>query len=242
MALLRLVTVSGADDEVDPLELVKLSEEFPFVEWGLLYSAKREGLERRYPAVDWLQQFAKTTMRDAGRMRCSVHLCGASARSVAATGVHPPILDVFPEGPRVRVQVNGVLLDTDKFYSWIERQHSTHREVILQLRSDEPLPPLSTRHLVSYLQDDSGGKGKPVNAVLTLDEKIDPARFGVAGGLRPENVSVFLESSLSSLGGFDFSWIDMETGARNEADEFDLDRVRSFLEQCQRYVEPQGAQ
>ena len=35
---LTRVTITGADDSVEPRALAELSEAFPFVEWGLLMS------------------------------------------------------------------------------------------------------------------------------------------------------------------------------------------------------------
>lgn len=40
---LTRVTITGADDAVEPAELQALSHEFPFVEWGILHSYKRFG-------------------------------------------------------------------------------------------------------------------------------------------------------------------------------------------------------
>lgn len=47
------VTITGADDDVDPSALEDLSDEFPFVEWGILRSAKREGPD--YMRMKWMK-------------------------------------------------------------------------------------------------------------------------------------------------------------------------------------------
>ena len=41
--MLERITVTGADDLVDPAELCAIAADFPFVEWGILFSAKRTG-------------------------------------------------------------------------------------------------------------------------------------------------------------------------------------------------------
>ena len=48
--MLTTVTITGADDRVDPWELARLSEEFPHVEWGVLISTGRAGTPR-YPST-----------------------------------------------------------------------------------------------------------------------------------------------------------------------------------------------
>ena len=48
-------TITGADDLVDPDDLVVLSREYPFVEWAILISASRAGTPR-YPSSAWLER------------------------------------------------------------------------------------------------------------------------------------------------------------------------------------------
>jgi hypothetical protein len=35
---LKTVTITGADDAVDPEELLQIQQRYPFVEWGILLS------------------------------------------------------------------------------------------------------------------------------------------------------------------------------------------------------------
>ena len=57
---LRGVTVSGIDESVDPVDLLGLSGDYPFVEWGMLVSARHThptvGLSR-FPSTDWMARF-----------------------------------------------------------------------------------------------------------------------------------------------------------------------------------------
>lgn len=58
--ILDKVSITGADDSVNPKDLVELSEEFPFVEWAILLSKSRMR-SNRYPSLNWmydLKQFA----------------------------------------------------------------------------------------------------------------------------------------------------------------------------------------
>ncbi|MHB1675039.1 MAG: hypothetical protein ACYCSP_12405 [Acidobacteriaceae bacterium] len=46
---LETVTITGADDSTDIVELAELSEEFPFVEWGILISARARKADFAFP-------------------------------------------------------------------------------------------------------------------------------------------------------------------------------------------------
>lgn len=51
--MLERVTITGADDSTDISQLVELSQEFPFVEWGILVSRRSEG-GPRFPSREWI--------------------------------------------------------------------------------------------------------------------------------------------------------------------------------------------
>jgi hypothetical protein len=84
------LTITGMDDGVPPEYLAMASLKFPFVEWGVLVSQKRQGTPR-YPSYPWIAKLAseaRTVKRLAGRgagrsppwgakMRLSLHVCGS---------------------------------------------------------------------------------------------------------------------------------------------------------------------
>jgi hypothetical protein len=107
--MLRYVTITGADDRVDPSALADLSAEFPFVEWGILASKGREGTPR-YPTREWMQRLDEAAARFetrsdvvfARRMNLSLHLCGEYAReALSGSGMFVPPTEFR------RVQLNG---------------------------------------------------------------------------------------------------------------------------------------
>lgn len=221
-----LVTITGADDAVDPAALAALSAEFPFVEWGVLLSATRAAADdgqARYPSHTWVLRLA------GHRVRLSVHVCGRLMEAtIAGVGFkeHRQLL-----GHASRVQLNGyrpslgvALADA--------RSRFRHWETILQARSAEDLGPTcdDTRKLLhgSVLWDASGGRG------------IAPERwpscagsgpsFGFAGGITPDNVEATIAALHAASDGAPRPyWIDMETGVRTD-DRFDLAKVRAVLE------------
>ncbi len=208
------VTITGADNNVDPAELVRLSESYPFVEWGILYSGKREGTPR-YPDSDWIIHLG---LLSDGRANLAVHLCGQVARELMSDGK----MIRLPHPSFQRVQVNG--------YRCRPHRIGDVRgfEFILQVRDADLLQDAASDALslpnASILYDPSGGRGKVPEA---WPEAPAGVRMGVAGGITPETV-VDVAYRAQHVAA---SWIDMESGVRTE-DRFDLDKVRAVLEAC----------
>lgn len=215
--LLRCVTITGADDNVDPVDLVRLSAEFPFVEWGILFSPKRSGTPR-YPSMEW----ERRTGSFWSRIRCAAHLCGEFTRRTVEGD--PSVIETLPPWFR-RVQLNGVDLKAPALGSVI----AAHRNVdfILQARDrDELTAALAIdRPAISCaaLYDPSGGKGlRQVSWPRTFAR----TAVGFAGGIGPDNVVGHLDA-LAEYG--QRFWIDMESRVRTN-DAFDLGLVREVLE------------
>lgn len=227
--MLTGVTISGADDEVPYPELLALSREFPFVEWGLLMSENRAGTAR-YPSRRWLLGLGNTaaTALHHGtiRMNLSAHFCGDVARAALAGRLHP-----FPVIERVqRIQVNGYEPPSPGVVKFARRMPSY--EVILQAR-DERSVSLAVADIdemsdASVLFDPSGGTGTEADRW-----PVPPAgiHMGFAGGITPKNVDLMLGEIVCGRP----YWIDMESGVRTE-DHFDLTKVRAVLEKCAPHV------
>lgn len=248
MSLTR-VTITGADDAVSLADLLKLSEEFDFVEWGILLSQSRAGTPR-YPSRGWLNRFSTEffdfVVNDCGL--AAAHLCGVDAR--AAFGHDFSWIDrngyVFG-----RVQLNGFerFLSDDNALASVFRLAlgRPERQFILQAPTDAALRAAQTIasvcrstpddgiRNVSALFDPSGGKGLSVH-----NWPLPPLglHVGYAGGIGPDNVGEVIEA-VSSVSSRDF-WLDMESSIRtNEA--FDLDKVRRVLERAKPFVRaPRG--
>lgn len=218
------VTITGADDGVDPNELAALSKVYPFVEWGILHSKTRQGLEPRYPAAKWMKQL--TTLTKTTPMNLSAHLCGQHARDVLSGNFSW----FLPEDAvhYQRVQLNGWKPGNN---AWVEiAQVRPKTEFILQIPGEDNIleAVLLARENpnVSGLYDVSGGRG------ITPDHWPEPPvgfKLGYAGGLKLENVEYVVEDTMVIPGQEPF-WVDMESGVRsNEGREFDLKKVREVL-------------
>lgn len=76
---LETVTITGADDSTDIVELAELSEEFPFVEWGILISKSQEG-GFRFPSRKWID--ALRQIAQARKLNVATHMCGRWVRDL----------------------------------------------------------------------------------------------------------------------------------------------------------------
>jgi len=204
------VTITGADDSVNPEDLIKISQDFPFVEWGILVSEKRRGTPR-YPTHKWI-----TSLRTPRLPHLALHLCGSSARETLLGQDQWVMMPDFE-----RVQINGYVPGKYHGLVFIGREG-----FILQCRNLRDLYKVATdaeQIGASILYDVSGGLGiSPAN----WPNIPTGARMGYAGGINETNiVHVLEEIDIDNP----HTWIDLETGARDDNDQFDLDKVRQIL-------------
>jgi N-(5'phosphoribosyl)anthranilate (PRA) isomerase len=239
------VTITGADDEVEPSQLALLSAEFDFVEWGILFSRTRYG-SPRYPTLEWSAAAMKTPGRprpgferehcyagDAPRQRISpgglpprfsAHLCGywsSQARAGEALPLSTAELD--------RVQINGFELGDEHGVRLIAPNSPPF---ILQCRAVDRFEAFCAAaakigHGAAVLYDPSGGKGKA--QAWPKELRSNGVSFGIAGGIGPDNV----DHAIAAARRLGASWIDMESGVRTD-DRFDLDKVCQVLERAAR--------
>lgn len=238
--MLTRVTITGADDGVDPMALVDLSREFPFVEWGVLMSTGRQG-SPRYPTSSWKQRLNRIPRTFP--IHIAAHFCGKITRDTVAGSPFwlSQVREIWHCLARLpRIQLNGFTMPAPLFLKEIlfDRQEAlaspwTHNEFILQIVTRENLGAAAdiARQMprASILFDPSGGRGIESN-----DWPRPPIGvcMGYAGGIKPETVVRVLEEI-----GYveqDF-WIDMESGVRTD-DKFDLKLVRQVLEAARLYV------
>lgn len=235
---IRCVTLTGADDNTDILAMSVLSEQYPYVEWGILLSNSKSG-NSRYPSLNWVRRLASN--KTAG-MNCACHLCGSWARDVLQSSFSFMNND-FAEILFNRIQLNfgsqlGSILANQAFWNginWVDPGksillggHWTDRH---RFWSDK-------LHLYSVcpLFDMSGGKGKSPDLWLKPFEQPSgqPLFCGYAGGLGPENIVAELARIETVVGDAEI-WIDMETKLRSE-DKFDLGRCEEILKAVKPWI------
>ncbi len=229
---LTRVSLTGPDDHTSVADLVRLAERYPFVEWAILYSPKREGTGR-YPSADWRRRF-EDACQDLPIQR-AIHVCGQGVPTFAAQGP-----DSVPIAAYQRVQWNvnlsrwdrsDVELFLQRLATLTTEKGVPQRSILQHNKNNEPfiheLP-----HLVDVLYDASGGHGK------VLDTILGPwyTRFtGYAGGLGPDNV-VAVVQRIQEANPLPF-YMDMESSLRTD-DRFDLDKAGFVLKALAPFVVP----
>lgn len=247
---IKTVTLTGADYSVGPESLSELAHEFPFVEFGILFSKSRQG-SRRYPTKEWIGELTDVATShhiDTGRpLNLAAHLCGDYARQFIH-GYSDVWLDEWSVESHYfeRIQLNitdADFMDTEFLGLAVEsaRGSTPWKEVIVQTkRPFERATYLSSANVaiedsnIALVYDASGGRGispkswpKPPTA--------SQVRVGYAGGIGPHNVEEVCKEITALPDHLYDTWIDMETSIR-DAVGFSLDHCREVLSKARRYV------
>lgn len=246
---LKYVTITGADDNTEIMDLFDLSARFPFVEWGILFSQSKSGVPR-YPSLEWVEELCELAphfYKKGSSLNFSSHLCGKWVSDIFDHGKvtfldDKKLLKLFG-----RVQVNCYkeklkkAIESNEFWKAALRCNKpillggNYGKLELDVRK-------CTQFGVYPLFDASGGHGKKSNSYRKPFELIkehpdkrthtvNSLFCGYAGGLGPENIDTELELILDSVGTTQF-WIDMETNVRSKVgnkDYLDLDKVERVL-------------
>lgn len=201
------ITFTGVDEDTDSAGLVQLADDYP-VEFGLLFSPKRQGLEPRYPKLETIGWLASELP-----LRWAAHLCGADAREVIETAQsrHDRLLSFHFQ--RVQINTADPLVQPSLIGNWAA---SRNLRAILQCRGRFPCVAS-----VDVLFDASGGRGIVPN---DWPKAVNATFCGFAGGLRPDNVAAAVAAISERATRY---WIDMESGVRDERDRFSLEKCRA---------------
>jgi|CXWL01.1.fsa_nt_gi hypothetical protein len=231
---LKFVTMTGADDSIDAADLLPLSKDFPFVEWGILFSEQQEG-NNRFPSGAWHVRLAN--LAAANQLNLSAHICGRWVKQICSgdTAIFKRFSWLFEHYERVQLNFHG---EPHAFESSlaITALKELKKQIIFQV--DGANNSLSWKALqgevnTAIIYDTSHGAGIlpghwpiPYSAMLCT----------YAGGLGPENLSEQLKLIAAAAGDAEVC-IDMETKIRSNSDrQFDLKKVRTCLEIASKYV------
>lgn len=202
----EFITFTGADDRTSIEGMAALSGKYP-IEWGILFSQSRQGIDRRYPGGDAQSRFAWSGLRMAA------HLCGSYSNHImSGHRIEPPVdLGIFD-----RIQVNH----SDPMpMRLVELQKGWGPRCIAQTRSASGFPTYNL--LVDWLFDASGGRGIAPTAWPPYPGRL----VGYAGGIGPDNVLNVIEE----IGASGPYWLDMESKIRTD-NWLDLDLCRAVCE------------
>ena len=236
--MIRVVTVTGADDSVRPEDLIPIIKRYPFVEFGILLSKKQQG-GKRFPSRNWLGELYILWRHE--KFALSGHLCGEWVRDLCLG--KPSFFEEFGYTWEMfsRFQLNFHAerhpVD-DKKFSELIRQYLISRPVIFQMdgTNEKIFFSLNGRWGMQTfpLFDQSGGIG-----LLPKEwpKQLPNQYCGYAGGLSPDNLQKEIERISKVAPGP--IWIDAETLLRSEDDTvFQLETVRRFLEVARPWIKP----
>jgi len=225
------LTITGADNATNQTELVNLSNEYPFIEWALLFSKHKAG-EQRYPSPEYIASLVQNTI-----IPLAAHFCGWWAKEVLENKNYDLIRNLPLNFERVQLNYNFKnstgysLLALYKF-----AEANPDRGIILQFNKSNK--EILTEFLVGglpenihFLYDSSGGNGKEIERIeATLGEQYT----GYAGGINQENVDKICQMITDDAEQVN-TWIDLESGARTD-NEFDLVKVRDIIAKVRQFI------
>jgi hypothetical protein len=229
--MIKFVTVTGADDSIDPKNLLDLSKKYPFVEWGILLSFSSQG-GCRFPSLGWVDKLKDVS----SGLNLSGHLCGKYVRDIVK-GELTVNTDLLPFN-RYQINFHGVKSEPEeKFHTELPNiLKQTNKQYIFQadLVNESLFWDMYKKEVnVVPLFDLSHGAGV---APSEWRKPFDKIMCGYAGGLGPGNLKEQLEKILSITGNSDI-WIDMETKVRSNYDrQFDLGKVETCLKIAKEFM------
>lgn len=239
---IKYVTLTGADDKTSIDGLLDLSAEFPFVEWGILFSQNRQG-GTRYPSWHWVDHLCIFT-----HLHLCAHLCGQWV-----TDAMQGRLSILDRQGIDRafgsIQLNCYqdrlrqAMTSEPLWRAISVIHNGRKPVILGGNySGVTIDVEKFLNAGVYpLFDTSGGHGKLPQVWRSpfTTEYGTPLFCGYAGGLGPDNIEKEL-FRIAEAAGEASIWIDMESKLRNSKDEFDLKKCRQVLLAVQQWRSRNG--
>jgi len=233
--MLEKVTITGADDNTNIPQLLELSKEFPFVEWGILVSRRSEG-GPRFPSRDWIDELIAVSHG----LRLSMHVCGVWVRQMFVGELRwNDLPSCFPVVERIQINTHAQQhASTSAFVDKLAERPNVQFIFQWDGVNDHLIYAAKAAGLnVAALFDASGGAG------ILPKEWLPPAdQFpcGYAGGLGPENVVEQIRK-IEVICKRPF-WIDMERRVRTHDDaRLDMDLVRKVLTNSAQFVRSQEA-
>jgi phosphoribosylanthranilate isomerase len=225
------ITITGADDKTSLQDLVDLSVQFPFVEWGILFSLSRAGTNR-YPSIKWIKGIGEV---EPGTVNLSAHLCGIYPRDILQKNNFDVVVRTYVNNYFQRAQINFNFSNTEwKSEYLLKLLKDTETQYILQANKSNAVVIEAIKETENFdiLYDSSGGRGTEIKEIKPPFEK---HYTGYSGGLNPDNIEAFCQQIIDYPSATSV-FIDCESGVRDDKDEFDLNKVRKYLEICQKYI------
>jgi hypothetical protein len=220
-------SLTGVDETTPLVELVAVSDLYPFVEWSFLYSPDRQGTRGRYPSVARLRRAFKDL---PSMVKVALHVCGNGVPQLLDG--EPVVSGLFEQvrtrGGRVQLNFDATEGEVD-----VARLHafmlSRPDVTFITQHSDTNAPVAAALADVpnrAVLFDASLGRG---HAPDVWPAALPSVQCGYAGSLGPEELPRALPRIYEAAGNADF-WIAMEGRLRDAHDRFDTHAARICLD------------
>jgi hypothetical protein len=237
------VTLTGADDSVNPMDLAKLSRRYPFVEWGILVS-RSQSFQPRWPSPRWIRALQDIAAME--NMALSLHVCGHWVRQLLLGEMEVP-QEYLASFKRVQLNFHGEAVPYDHSLFLQALPALGKRQIIFQMDGRD-----GPKHLAAAwahdpegdldavpLHDASHGAGVVPG---TWPQPVGSVYQGYAGGLGPHNLAAQLKQ-IERAAGERRVWVDMETKVRSAGDRnFDLAKAEAVLALAKHHIAGQRAQ
>lgn len=225
---IKYVTLTGADDSVEPKDMAILSDKFKFVEWGILFSQSKSGVTR-YPSNDWVLKLLNNNFNLAA------HLCGKwvdDALNGEITFLNNSRMHCFN---RIQLNMGKDRLQLAMTSNGLKQAVAKVNKPVIFGGNYKYINVTSDFFILLYpLFDCSGGRGILNDWSKPFIDKDGKALFcGYAGGLGPENIAEELKK-IDNIVGDATIWIDMESKLRTD-NRFDLDKCEQVLQIAKLY-------
>ena len=240
--MIKTITFTGADDSINPDDMINISAKYPHVEWGILFPSYGTG---RFPSKQWVNKLTTTVQTNTlTPVKLCAHFCEPWVEKILMNPLYFNALaenlsnDVLTQFKRVQLNFHGHNFKND-IPTVIENlqlliKNNPDFEFIVQ---DDSINDFAVIPNISVLLDTSSGAGLFNNTWYSKDKikelnKLNIS-FGYAGGLGidtlPTAVDQWKKENLT------LDWIDMETKVRDEQG-FSLPKVIEVLDYMQPYI------
>lgn len=228
---IKLVTLTGADDNTDPLDLIDLSNKYPFVEWAILFSEKKTG-SSRYPSKSWINNLYRISNK---KLNLSAHFCGNLVTECLnyGTNIYLQNQEFNYSFARVQLNLGGRIKEINSYANNLIKISKTKKLILggnYNYISDTSLFVKEKNILPLY--DESGGKG--IKTTIWKKPFNENIFTGYAGGLGPDNIINELNKINEVVQNNDI-WIDMESNIRTD-DKLDLNKCENILKLVTDYI------
>lgn len=227
------VTITGADNKVKQEDLLSITQLFPFVEWGILFSGLLQEARQRYPTSEWMDNLSP-------ELPLSAHFCGVWSREVFENQNYALIEELDDKFQRIQLNYNFARSKGWKLDEFIKFASTSKKQIILQYNKsnsitlDKLIEENEFPSNINFLYDSSGGRGTEIKEIKT---PLNGYYTGYSGGLSPDNIESICEliSKEKENDLTQYVWIDLESGART-TNEFDLIKVEKILQITNKFI------